>query len=202
MGYILSRDGISTDPEKITAISNWPTPTTVPRLQSFLGFANFYRKLIFQYSKIIKPLTSLLKKNVPFIWSTDCQVAFPTVQQKLTDAPLLRYFDSDKQCILETAASGYAVAAILSQRHPDGVHPISYVSKFLSPAEQNYDIYDRELLAIVLAFKTWRHYLEGSSQLIRVLTDHLNLTWFSTTKQLNRRQARWYLELPSYRFQI
>jgi len=144
----------------------------------------------------VTPLTSLTKKEggkyIPFLWGSDQQAAFDQLKNAFTTAPILRHFDYEREIIVETDASDYVSAGILLQHDDDGIlHPVAFYSKKDSPAECKYEIYDKELLAIVRAFEEWRPHLEGSSHPIRVLTDHKNLEYFMSTKLLNRRQARW-----------
>jgi hypothetical protein len=203
LGYIISSKGISMDPSKVSAITSWPAPQSVHDIQVFIGFANFYRRFIENYSKIILPLTSLLKKNVDFSWTNLSQKAFEYLKLRFTTFPILRHFDPHRPSIIETDASDFAIACIISQRDDKGVlHPIAFYSRKLSSAEINYEIYDKEMLAIVTAFKEWRSYLEGAQHQTTVLTDHRNLEWFKETKKYTRRQARWAELLAGYDFII
>lgn len=202
VGYIVSPKGLSMDPSKVQTILDWPVPTTVRDVQSFLGFANFYRRFVRAFAVISKPLTSLTRKDVPFEWSKACEHAFRTLKNQFSSTAILSHYHADRLTILETDASDYAIAAILSQIDPvDSIlRPISFFSRSMSSAELNYDIYDKELLAIFAAFKEWRHYLEGLEQPIEVITDHKNLEYFATTKLLTRRQARWSEYLSGFHF--
>src|SRR6201999_3910775 len=119
LGYIVSPEGLSMDPAKTKVIAAWPTPTSVKEVQSFLGFANFYRRFIAQYSAIVKPLTNLTRKEVPFVWDSACERAFIALKCAFTSAPILAHFHPDRPIVLETDASDYAVAAVLSQENPD-----------------------------------------------------------------------------------
>jgi hypothetical protein len=203
LGVIVSPKGVSMDPSKVETILKWPEPTSVKEMQSFLGFANFYRRFIDNYSGITKPLNALTKKNQTFEWTKQCQVAFDTLKQAFTEAPVLAHFNPELPITLECDASDYAVAGIISQHDTEGeLHPIAFFSCSMQPAELNYDIYDKELLAIVECFRVWRAYLEGSRYTIQVYTDHNNLQYFTTTKQLSRRQARWSERLSNFDFII
>ncbi|KAG8916674.1 hypothetical protein FRC01_002921 [Tulasnella sp. 417] len=202
LGYIIGRQGIRMDKKKVDAILEWPDPKTVKEIQSFLGFANFYRRFIPNYSKICKPINELLGKDKKFLWGQAQKEAFAELKTMFTTAPLLIWPDFDKPFTVETDCSDYARGAILSQIGQDGkLHPIAYSSKSLTDAEKNYDIYDKELLAIFKAFKEWRHYLQGSAGQITVYTDHLNLETYATTKIPNGRQKRWsqYMEHFDYK---
>ena len=203
LGVIISPTGIAMDPEKVKVILDWPAPTTVKELQSFLGFANFYRRFVDNYSGITKALTSLLKKNTEYEWTDKCENAFQILKKAFTEAPVLRHFDPEDMIVVESDASDYAIAGILSQYDKEGVlRPVAFYGRTMIAAELNYDIYDKELLAIVECFRLWRHYLEGSKYTIQVFTDHNNLQYFTTTKQLSRRQARWSERFASFDFVI
>lgn len=185
LGYIVNREGIEMDKKKIKAVLEWPTPKTIKDVQSFLGFANFYRRFIQSYSKIITPICRLLRKDIPFSWDNKCDSAFKTLKTAFTTAPILTHFSPDQPIVIETDASDFAIGAIIS--HPDKdnpkiLRPIAYHSRKLSPAELNYEIYDKEMLAIVEALRVWRAYTEGSRHQITIYTDHKNLIYFITSK--------------------
>jgi hypothetical protein len=187
LGFILSKDGLTMDPSKIRTILDWPEPKKVKDVQSFLGFANFYRRFISDYSKIVVPLTRMTRKGVPWSFTDAARDAFNTLKSAFTSAPILASWVPDKPLIVETDASDYALGAILSIVSDSGeVHPVAFHSRTFTSAEINYDTHDKELLAIYAAFKVWRHYLEGSGAPIDVVTDHKNLEYFSTTKILTR----------------
>ena len=191
LGLIITTEGIKMDPSKIDTIVNWPTLINVKDVQSFLGFANFYRRFIYGYSRIANPLTRLTRKDVPFVWSQECQKAFNTLKEAFTSEIILRHYNPDHKIVVETDASDYVSGGILSQYDENEVlHPVAYFSKKHNPAECNYEIYDKELMAIVRAFEEWRPELEGSTYPVEVITDHKNLEYFMSTKQLSRRQAR------------
>ena len=203
LGMIVTTNGFKIDPEKVEAIQKWEAPSTVKDVQAFLGFANFYRRFILGFLKKVKPLNKLTKRTQyttrsgnkkikygAFEWKDKCQQAFEDLKRAFTTAPILAHYDSKLETWVETDASDFVVAGVLSQMHGDGVlKPVAYFSKKMTPAECNYMIYDKELLAIVKSFETWRPELTSVSekQPVRVLTDHQNLEHFMTTKQLNRR---------------
>jgi len=210
LGFVVSTEGVSMEPSRVQTVQEWPTPTSVRELQVFLGFTNFYRRFIERYSRITVPLTNLLKgSSATFNWGEAQERVFRQLKAAFTTAPLLLHFDPAKPCFVEPDASGSAIAGVLSQPDDaDGTtgrahrHPIAFYSRKLNPAEMNYETHDSELLAIVEAFKQWRHYLEGSAHTVTVLTDHNNLRYFMTTKELNGRQARWAEKLARFDFQI
>ena len=192
LGFILAPEGLKMDPSKVKTIQDWPEPRKVKDIQSFLGFANFYRRFISDYSKIVVPLTRLTRKGVPWSFTDAARKSFEALKSAFTSAPILTHWLPDKQMIIETDASDYALGAILSLQTDSGeIHPVAFHSRTFTPPELNYDTHDKELLAIFEAFRVWRHYLEGSGTPIDVVTDHKNLEYFSTTKVLTRRQARW-----------
>ncbi len=203
LGYILSPEGLRMSEDKVKAILDWPVPQKVKDIQSFLGFANFYRRFIHEYSDIVIPLTHLTRKGTPWKFDDKCMAAFNELKQAFTHTPILTHWVPDQQLVVETDASDYAIAAILSIYLEDGeIHPIAFLSQSLHNAELNYDTHDKELLAIFEAFKYWRHYLEGSADPINVVTDHKNLEYFSTTKILTRRQVRWSEYLSQFNLVI
>jgi transposase InsO family protein len=203
LGFVIGVNGISMDPAKVAAIQEWATPKSAFDIQVFLGLANFYRRFVKNYSKVATPLTTLLKKNAKFIWSRAAQDAFDELKARLMSGPILRHFDHTKACVIEVDASDYALGGVCSQYDDDDrLHPVAFYSRKLLPAEMNYQIYDKELLAIVCAFKHWRHYLEFSASTTVVLTDHRNLEYFTTTRNLSRRQVRWSEVLSDYNFVI
>lgn len=203
LGLIIEPNGIRMDPKKVETVQNWTTPKTVKDVQAFLGFANFYRRFIYGFSKIAAPLSALTKKDKTWSWTSEAQVAFNALKEAFTTAPILAHFDPEKEIIVETDASDYVSAGILSQYDDtQTLRPVAYFSKKHSPAECNYEIYDKELLAIIRCFEEWRPELEGAAHPIAVISDHKNLEYFMSTKQLNRRQARWAGYLSRFNFII
>ncbi len=154
LGLIITTEGIKMDPAKIETIVQWPSLINVKDVQSFLGFANFYRRFIYGYSRLASPLTRLTRKDVPFVWDAECQAAFETLKKAFTSDVILRHYDPDREIVVETDASDFVSGGILSQYDEQGeLHPIAYFSKKHNPAECNYEIYDKELMAIVRAFE-------------------------------------------------
>ncbi|KAI0991918.1 hypothetical protein K3495_g16269, partial [Podosphaera aphanis] len=202
LGFMITTNGIGVDPEKVEVVNNWKPPTTVKGIQSFLGFCNFYRRFIRNYGVIAKPLVNLTKLQTPFIFNYECYNAFETLKAKLTSAPLLQHYHSDLETMIETDASDGVVAGVLSQRHGEEWKPVAYFSKTMVPAELNYEIHDKEMLAVVKALKEWRAELIGAPSRVRVYTDHKALEYFMTSKALNARQARWAEFLADFNFVI
>lgn len=154
LGMVISPEGVSMDPRKVLAVKEWETPENVKDVQAFLVFANFYRLFIYGYNKVASPLTALTKKNIKFQWIPLADKAFKDLKDAFTSAPILKHFDPDRKILVETDASDYVSAAVLSQHDDEGLlHPVTFFSKKHSPAECNYEIYDKELLAIIRAFE-------------------------------------------------
>ncbi|QRV80264.1 Retrotransposable element Tf2 protein [Ceratobasidium sp. AG-Ba] len=223
LGLVITPEGISMEEEKIKAIMEWGAPRKIKEVQAFLGFVNFYRRFIAEFSKIARPLhrdvsgdgtrrnsgtTSLplhdlTKRDIKFEWTQECQQAFEEIKKRVSQDPVLIHPDPDKPFILETDVSGIAIGAILSQRGEDGyLHPVAYLSKSYNDAQRNYDTANKELLAIVESLKHWRIYLEGTILPVTVFTDHRNIERWKNAETFNRRHARWHMELASFNFEI
>ena len=192
------------DPSKVSAILEWPEPCKAKDIQSFLGFANFYRRFISNYSKITVPMTCLTCKGTPWDFSDACRSSFESLKKAFTTALVLARWSPGDSLIVETDTSDYALGAILSTIDPSDnqVHPIVFHSQTFRSPELNYDVHDKELLAIFEAFKSWHHYLKGTPTPIDVITDHKNLEYFSTTKVLTWQQARWLEFLLQFNLMI
>ena len=203
LGSIITINGIQMDNEKVKAIRELPEPRNLKEVQAFLGFANFYQRFIQEYSQICTPLTKMTKKEQPFHCECEQREAFEKLKKKFILAPILASFNLERKIILKTNASDQALGSCLSQSDAERqLHPVAYRSRKFSGPELNYDVHDKELLVIVNAFEEWQAYLEGSRQPIVVYSDHKNLSYFTTTKKLNRQQVRWAELLASYNFQI
>src|SRR5467141_3766229 len=204
LGFMVTPTGISMDTAKTDAVSVWPTPTSLKAVQAFLGFSNFYRRFIVGFSDIVIPLIRLTCKDTPFSWGPDHTKAFGALKHAFTTAPILAHFNPDNPIVVETDASDYAIAAIISQISPDDgdIHPIMFYSHSMQLAELNYEIYDKELLAAFEAFRQWRNYLEGSAHVVLVLSDHKNLKYLATTKQLTCCQVHWSEYLSGFNYLI
>ena len=201
LGLILSKDCVKMDPIKVDGVKGWPTPRKVKELQSFLGFVNFYRRFIQDFSKIARPLHDLTKKDSQWQWEQKHQLAFDRLKEQVTTAPILVQPDVTKPFRLETDASDFATGAVLSQLGDDEKwRPVGFISKSLNDAERNYHVHDKELLSVIRALEEWRHLLEGAVHLVDIYNDHRNLTYFMNAQNLNRRQARWSLYLSRFNF--
>ena len=189
-----------TDPEKIETVREWPVPTTQTEVRSFLGTASYYRRFVQNFGTIARPLHRLTEKNRPFLWTTECQVAFETLRKKLVEAPILAYPSSEEDFILDTDASATGIGAVLSQVQDGVERPIAYASRGLSKSERNYSVTKRELLAVVFYCKYFRHYLIGRKFKLR--TDHAALRWLQTFKDATGMWARWQNTLAEFNKEI
>lgn len=209
LGFILSIDGISMDPRRVTTVAEWKEPTTYREVQVFLGFCNFYRRFIQGYSAIAAPLNALLKgskngtKSGEMDFGHKERQAFNQLKAAFKEAPLLRHYKPGLPVRIETDASNFAMAGIISQPDKEGrYHPVAFWSRKFTDAERNYGTPDQELFAIVESFKHWRHYVEGVANPVEVLSDHHNLQTFMRQEKLNGRQARWCMFLSPFHFVI
>ena len=164
-GFIINPEGVKVDPIKTSAIWEWKPPSSVKGIQEFMGFCNFYRRFIEEFSRTAKPLYDRTKKGIKWEWGDKEQAAFDELRKKLCTTPVLTHFKPGRPLMIETDASKYACSGIISQQEEDGRwKPIAYRSKTITFAECNYDMHDTELLAIVQALKEWKRYIRGSRQ--------------------------------------
>jgi hypothetical protein len=205
LGFIIDREGISMDPDRVQAVQEWPTPESVHDIQVFLGFANFYRRFISGYSRIASPITALLKKTcTPFSWTEQADAAFELLKTAFSSAPILVHWDPDRPTRVETDASNKAISGILSQQVDSRWRPVAYWSRKLSDAELRWATGQKELLAIIESFEHWSHYLEGTDRKFVVLTDHQALKGVvaALARDLRGRLARWVYRLAGFDFDI
>ncbi|XP_041440977.1 uncharacterized protein LOC121400938 [Xenopus laevis] len=212
VGHIVSAEGIATDPEKVAAVRDWPRPTNLTELRSFLGFCGYYRRFVEGYSRLAHPLNGLLagsaSKQTNSVqpplkgrWSTDCEEAFLTLKKRLTEAPVLAYADPQKPYVLHVDASYEGLGGILHQEYPEGLKPVAYVSRSLNPAEKNYPVHKLEFLALKWVITDKLHdYLYGVK--FEVRTDNNPLTYILTTAKLDAAGHRWLAALSNYQFSL
>ena len=194
LGFIIEAGkGLRMDPQKVEAIQSWQQPTNLKGVQGFLRFANFYRRFIHNYSKVAAPLTVLTKKGQkgePFQMTGEAVKAFETFKLLFTTTPVLAQFDPDRETRVETDSSGYCSGATLSQKDDEGsFRPVAYISKKYTPAECNYEIHDKEMLAIIHALKAWDSELRSVGR-FHIITNHKNLEYFIGIRRLSERQMR------------
>ncbi len=203
LGVILEKGVTRMDPAKIAGVDTWPIPKNATEVWKTLGFFNFYRPFIKDFAFIAKPLHKLTRKDQEWHWGAEEQKAFDLLKKHVTTEPVLAHAKLDDQFEMEVDASGYAVGTVLLQCKEDGKkHPLGYYSAMLNEAQRNYDIYDLELLAIVMALRNWRPLLAGSPHKIIIYSDHLNLQYWRLPQRISRRVAREVLELSEYDFKI
>jgi hypothetical protein len=200
LGHVISSKGISMDPKKVEAVKQWPIPTNIKEMQSFLGLCNYYRRFIEGYSKIAAPLTDLTHKDTPFLWTSQTTEAFEDLKRRMTEAPVLCIPDPELPFTVTTDASDFAVGAVLMQDKGQGPQPVAFTSRKMNSHERNYAAHEKETLAIMHALIKWRVYLEGRHFII--YTDHATLRHFTTQPNLSRRQARWTEKMADYDFKI
>jgi hypothetical protein len=196
LGNTISSDGISVDPSKVQEVLDWKPPTSVHQIRSFLGLAGYYRRFIPDLSRIAKPMTERLKKEVKFFWDQKCEDAFHTLRAHLTTAPVLAQPDVSKPFDIYCDASGIGLGCVLMQDN----WVIAYASRALRTHEQNYPTHDLELAAIIHALKIWRHHLMGTK--CHIYTDHKSLKYIFTQADLNMRQRRWLELIKDYDLEV
>lgn len=200
LGHVVSEAGIATDPEKIKAVAEWPEPTSVKEVRSFLGLAGYYRRFVKGFAEIAAPLHALTRKDQPFFWTEKTQAAFEALRIALTSPPVLAMPNDVDMFILDTDACDQTIGAVLSQVQDGVERVIAYASRSLDKREMNYCITRKELLAIVYSLKYFKQYLMGRAFKIR--TDHAPLTWLRHTPDPVGQQARWLEIMEEFDFQV
>lgn len=200
LGVIIGEGGISMDPKRIDAVSNWPTPKNKRDVQVFTGLCNFFRRFIKGFAEIARPLYALTKATSVWQWGRVQQDAFDSLKRAITSSPILVLPTDDGPFRVEADASEFASGAILSQKQNDQWKPVAFLSKSFDQAQRNYEIHDREMLAIMRALEEWRQFLQGAHHQVEIWSDHQNLEYFMSAKKLTRRQARWSQYLSQFDF--
>ena len=196
VGFILSNQGIGTDPVKVNAIQDWPTPRNATEVQSFMGLANYYRWFIPAFSKLSIQLTNLTKSSTKYISTPTCQEAFDNLKQAVCSSPVLQFLDFSKPFRIMRDYSGQAVGAVLLQNQDHEGLPVAYESRKLNDAARKYAPHEGELLVLIHALKIWRHYLLGSH--VNLYTDHRTLQYFQNQPHISGRRARWIETLQEF----
>ncbi|KAL2091743.1 hypothetical protein ACEWY4_011541 [Coilia grayii] len=201
LGHLVSAEGIQADPEKITAVQQYPVPTTLKALQRFLGMAGWYHRFVPNFSQIAVPLNALKRKGAKFRWTQECQQAFEELKQHLVSPPVLGHPNFSYPFIVYTDASEVGLGAVLTQSTGLGKEEVlAFASRSLNSAERNYSATELECLAVVWALERWRYYLEGRH--FTVVTDHASLVWVFQTSKPSSRLIRWALRLQEFSFSI
>jgi len=191
-GYIVETREVTMSDRKVKSVQNWAHPRSVKEVEIFIGFANFYRRFIKDFSKVCKPITGTLKGNPQdFHWGREQEEVFEELKMMFTMAPILSHVYPGRKRVVETDASDLALGCVVSQYQGRRLHPVAFHSRKLNSAESNYEIHDKELLAIMERFKEWKKYLWGEEEPVMVYTDHPNLQSFLTKNVWNQRQIRW-----------
>jgi hypothetical protein len=200
LGHVISERGIEVDKAKVETVEQLPPPINVKSLRSFLGHVGFYIRFIKDFSKITKPLTHLLQKDVAFDFDEKCLVAFGTLKSALVSAPIIQPPDWSQPFEIMFDASDYAVGAVLGQRKEGRVHAVYYASKTLNEAQLNYATTDKKLLAVVFTFEKFRSYIMNSK--VIVYTDHAAIKYLLAKKDAKPRLIRWILLLQEFDVEI
>jgi len=200
LGYVVSENRVAMNPDKVKAVENFKAPKSVKELQIILGLANYYNRFIKNYADYTVPLCRLLKREVDFVWTDECEIALSNIKKALTSFPTLRMPDFNKPFKLYTDASSYAIGGILAQESNGFEHVIYYISRILKPNERNYGVSEKEALAVVWSVKRLHHYLYGKKFL--VITDHSALKWLMNIAEPTGRLMRWSLFLQCYDFEV
>nr|GEZ72650.1 reverse transcriptase domain-containing protein [Tanacetum cinerariifolium] len=200
LGHKISKNGIEVDKAKVDVIAKFPYPSTVKGIRSFLGHAGFYQRFIQDFSKIARPMTRLLEKDTPFLFSKECVEAFQTLKRKLTEAPILIAPDWDLPFELMCDASDFAIGEILGKHQENHFRPIHYARKTMTEAESNYTTIEKEMLAVVYAFEKFRSYLIMNKNI--VYTDHSALKYLFAKKDSKARLLCWVLLLQEFTFKV
>ncbi|GJR50614.1 retrovirus-related pol polyprotein from transposon TNT 1-94 [Tanacetum coccineum] len=195
LGHVISAEGVATDPSKINAMVEWPTPTNIKQLRGFLWLTGYYRRFIKSFAEISRPLTQLLKKG-GYKWSNEAQLAFETLKEAMMKAPVLALPDFTQPFVVETDASGVGVGALLQQKG----HPIAYMSKTLSLKHQSLSTYEKEFLAVLLALEKWRGYLLDRHFIIK--TDHFSLKYLLHQRITTPTQMKWLPKLIGFDYEV
>lgn len=200
LGITINNEGIRSQQDKVKAIRQMPNPKNRHELMRFLGMVNFYHKFIPNYAIHAVPLHNLLKKDKPWKWSEDCNVAMDKLKSLLSEDYILIPFNRGRKTILYTDASGVGIGAVLKQELDGVERPVAFYSKRLSSAQTRYTTSEQEALAIVKAIEHWNYYLDGHKFIIR--TDHKPLTWLKTITDKNRRLFNWSMKLSVHDYKV
>ena len=202
LGYVISSQGIAMEQNKVQQILNWPPPATVKQIRQFLGLAGFYRQFINNFSGVASPLSSLMKTNTPFVWTSECDKAFNQLKQCISSEPVLMLPREREPFTIHTDASRFAIGGVLMQHNERGdLQPIAFTSRKLQQAETRWATHEQELFAIVHALKQWKHYVLNGTK-TTIVTDHHSLRFFHSQRHLSPRQIRWMEFLQQFDLNI
>jgi len=203
LGVVMGEGKVEMEEDKVAGVLKWPAPQCVRDVRKFLGLANYYRRFVKDFAKVALPMNKLTRKDEKWKWEEEQQNAFERLKQIFTSRPTLATPDLDKEFRVEADASNFATGGVLSVKGEDELwRPVAFISKALNETERNYEIHDKEMLAVIRCLEAWRHFLEGAQLKFEIWTDHKNLEYFMTSQNLNRRQARWALYLSRFNFTL
>ena len=201
LGHMITADGILPNPGKVEAVRSFKNPTGVKEVREFLGLAGYYRRFVPSFAKVAGPLHSLTRQEIPFHWTSECQLSFDRLKELLSSPPVLAYPNFDLPFTLHTDASGKGLGAVLEQEASDGqLHPVAYASRTLSKHERNYGITELEALGVIWALRHFRAYLLGHSCV--VVTDHAPLRALLKARHQSGKLARWSQTLAEFDLEI
>lgn len=203
LGFVVDQQGLRTDPDKVSAILNYPTPKNTTEVRRLIGLVSWYRRFIENFATLAAPISNLLhgrKKGQPISWNADSEQAFQEIKKKLTSAPVLASPDFSQPFIIQCDASDYGVGAILYQDCDGLEHPIAYASKALTKTQKNYSVTEKELWAVIFGIEKFRGYVMGTE--FTVVTDHASLKWLSNFSNPSGRLARWLMRISQFKFQV
>ena len=191
LGVVIGPEGIKMEEEKVKGVMEWPTLKCIKDVQKFLDLVNYYRQFIEGFASIARPLHDMVKKDKKWDWMERQEKAFRELKEQFTKKPVLAAPDLDIKLRVEVDTLDYATGGVLSMECEDGLwRPVAFLSKSLNKIERNYEIHDKEMLAIIRELEAWRHLLERAQSKFEIWIDHKNLKYFMKAQNLNRRQAR------------
>ena len=191
LGVVIGPEGIKMEEEKVKGVMEWPTLKCIKDVQKFLDLVNYYRQFIEGFASIARPLHDMVKKDKKWDWTERQEKAFRELKEQFTKKPVLAAPDLDIKLRVEVDTLDYATGGVLSMECEDGLwRPVAFLSKSLNKIERNYEIHDKEMLAIIRELEAWRHLLERAQSKFEIWIDHKNLKYFMKAQNLNRRQAR------------
>ncbi|GBG87781.1 hypothetical protein CBR_g45936 [Chara braunii] len=200
LGHVISREGLAPEATKVAAVQDRPRPANIRDVRSFLGLASYYKKFIKNFSAIAAPLTNLTKKDISFLWTSECQEAFTRLKEALIRAPVLKLHDPTLPFVLTTDASQYGVGAVLQQDDGNGLQPIEYMSKKIKTKKLQDSTYEKKLYALVSALRHWKHFLLGRH--FKIFSDHSSLQWMKSQGELNDKLARYIQFIGMFDFEL
>lgn len=203
LGFIVDGSGLRTDPEKVTAMVNYPRPNTTTEIKRFLGLCSWYRRFISHFSSLVAPLNDILKgkkKNQAIVWTPEAERSFKQIKEALVSAPILRSPDFSVPFVIQCDASDCGLGGVLTQNIDGDEVVIAFASRSLSRAERNYTVTEKECLAVLFSIEKFRPFVEGTH--FKIITDHYSLLWLNRLKEPTGRLARWAVKLQQFSYDI